>query len=645
MFILIFTRTKLNAAEMIPSAGTFDLEVIIIIDNNDELNNLDPDGNIRIAANLFIDLAAAFDSRVGYFIGSSNQSIYRSTTDLISFRRDIKDGISNAPAPSGQSLLIDDLYETLSLFTQSSTFNPRNRSIILVSPTLDENELHNFVQYAYDEGILVFTIFPPFFNIEDLFMEIFGVLVDSAKINLSFNDTRNIEIPIFNRSMYGAAVVITSSGKVADVELTNVSGEAVPHMLSSDWEENYAVIKLLSPTFDTIYLSFTEEAYASTIVSFFPIYDISLVLGLPVPDVGSVDISWTLENYSGTNIRDELLISAIAPTLIYKNTYTQNIYSFEFPTGHQTATLHLEPGGYEAHLIHNEFGFHRASNSWSFVVPESHPAPRIELVTGTNRAFLVTMFRRNINFSIKNAIQFEEENLPLRISVAAGVDDLIDWNFVQDINGGYLNISAINSGRESILFTATDVHGQTAVFQLDVIIVNGLIFVIVFAVVFVLIVVKVVLKMIASKPFLSAPMIAEMPVGSKNKDRNDENKRGLLALRVKLPEGHGAPPGAREFILPAESGKKTLEDIFNLNTSTSAPYKRAFAKIEWFTKGTVLEAKSYVLLEIKFPSSSGFTISVNGSKNKRKAVFNVNGGARVVIASLDGEYVIEFGNI
>jgi len=122
--------------------------------------------------------------------------------------------------------------------------------------------------------------------------------------------------------------------------------------------------------------------------------------------------------------------------------------------------------------------------------------------------------------------------------------------------------------------------------------------------------------------------------------------RSKLLICMRMPKELDAyTPPMHKLVLPNRRGKITLHNLIMENLIVSTGYEQAFKKIEWFSKGTKIRAKTKTLLQIKFPKNSKYKISVDG-EDKNTVLINREGLVCVQITNKidSGVYSIDFGD-
>ena len=124
---------------------------------------------------------------------------------------------------------------------------------------------------------------------------------------------------------------------------------------------------------------------------------------------------------------------------------------------------------------------------------------------------------------------------------------------------------------------------------------------------------------------------------------------GKLHIKMSIPISHHVDPPPEYMIsLPRIKGKRTLRELINMNIGIAEPYRLAFERISWFADQAVVSAKTKQLLEIKIPNNPAYQVKVDNMA-KPFAMFDKNGGTEIIIGFEDpasgyDQYVIELGN-
>jgi len=646
--ILLLFSLPANATSV---SCVYDKDVVFVICNN-AATPTSHNNNSRIASNFFIDLIAAFDSRVGFIFNSETIEEQHDLTDLISFRRDIKDKIANAPTPKGGvNVLLG--FEVAVEMLASAVDTARTPVIILINDSYFEEyeaTLAEALTYAEDLGISVFSVKSGAtlkIMLEQM-RDIFITLVESGAQPLQSHtltgNPQEIILNIENNSMYIISYIVFSDYPIQDVLLHYENDK---YKVSSDRAGNYSVVTVFNPTAGDLILSLTGVYDDTANIYALPIYDLSLILGLPKTTVDNAEFLWFLQDSTGTNIYDPLLVNTIEPTLHIKCTTTNETYEIPLPRGNTNEIINLKSGSYEAFLINTGYNFPRISNSQSFYVPDTLPAPRITATAGVNRFLLFTVFQREVFIPLSDVILYEQENLPLKITLVSGSGGIVNHSYdSSDENNGYITLTAIAPGHSSALFEIRDVYGQSTSFQIEVHVINGGIFITILIVLVLAFFIFLFVRYIQNIPHLCTPMIPIIDVKSEAARKVEYGAGiGTLSVRLSLPlDFLDDIPPKYSFTLPKVQGSRTLQEIIDLNESVSGDYNLAFKSINWFPKNTVIRAASYKLLEVKIPPDC--TVIFNGKESEKSTVlFDINGGVEIVITNDYGDYTIKLGRV
>ena len=660
-------------------AGQFDLDVIFVIDNSGSMNQSDPNKLALTAANLFVDMCEGSDSRAGYVMYTHQIVAERELTDLISFSRDIKKEIAATKyVRNGDTDIALGLETALSMFAQEAAAgtNTRKPVIILLSDgntdlpkgprTVAESQaaLEQAKKDAANMGIPIFTVG---FNhdgsldmdtmqdiahltggimreagsadeLPGILREIYGDLTGATSENMTMTATgspQSVVIPVNVGSIYKTTITIMSSQPVSDISIAMPDGrDPGPDRVSTNTDPNgrYTLLTVFKPEVGDWVLTFTGTEGDTVSIDLLSIYDLTLVFDLPRTSLGMADFSWRLEEHTGAAITDPELLDVLEPVLHARNTATGDETVEAFPPGQRTMSLPFEGGDYEAYLAIENQGIVRTSNEQSFSVPFAPPLALSGSLSGSDNTYsvtLMTIFNEDDTVALRDLVDFAKENRPLTIGTEAGQwADIVDFDY--SAADETIALSALSPGTEEITVTVSDPHGHSVDFYIAVKVRSGLIPIIAAALLLLAGAVAAIVIMLGKRPRLNDPM-------------------SKVGIKMALPT-HSTydTPQESALSLPQVKGKKTLQELINMNVSISEPYRLAFEPISWFPNGTVFSAKTKSLLEVKIPSSSGYTVKVDRQAGKGSVTFDRNGGTEIRIGSSEGadysEYVITLGN-
>ncbi|MCL2577102.1 MAG: VWA domain-containing protein [Defluviitaleaceae bacterium] len=678
--------------------GRFDLDVIIVIDNSGSMRQADPDMLALTAANLFIDMNAGSDSRIGYVMYTQAIVGRRDLTELVSFRRDIKNEISATRwDPRGWTDIALGIETALEMFANESD-RSRMPMIILLSDGNTELEvpahinprpirttaesnaaLEVAITDAANMGIPIYTIgfnfdgeldMPTMDRIAattggimretnvasnlpaimgEIYSHITGARSSSHRI-IGTGYPQSVVISVENNSIHSAMVTIISGRPIRDISFTDPRGaEYDGYDVNTDASGVYTLLTLTNPSMGDWTLTFTGSSGDIIFIDLLSIYDMEFVFDLPrtTPrpmgaDYSEAEFSWRLEDESGATVTDTDLINKLEPRLFLRSADTDTEQTINLNPGETSRVMHLIPGDYSAYMTLDSGGIIRTSHTHTFTVPEPPPEPGIAPISfipgqlGRDDTYNVSMMTI---FSASATIDLHDFiHVPVHnsiISITAGRGDWFDYiEWNYDSFRERIDLSAINAGSTEIRVTVTDDLDPETNLHFTIDINISSGWLPI---------------IIAAAILLLIIIIIIAAIQAKKPKINDPMSK--LYIKMSLPSNLDTEvPPEYALALPAIKGKKSLREIINMNMSISEPYRAAFAPISWFADRAVISAKSKSLLEIKIPSNAGCTVKVDKQTGKNSVVFGRDGGAEIRIGSTSSgydeydEFVIEFGS-
>ena len=702
---------------VLASPGQFDLDIIFVLDNSGSMRAADrhpryahiPMGRgagqllqpgVRrqawlsaTAANLFIDMASGFDTRVGYVMYTdeirgerplSGSGIYSPAT-----RQEIQRSIA-AMQYGGFTDIALALNRALDIF-QEEPDRSRTPAIVLLSdgdvhfdgegsdlpdrPLRDAGRAEAVVaaQRAADMGIPIhivgfdfadpisgevdpedeqllrqiadisngsFDFAPEAADLPGVMRGIFAALtgadVQTEPLIVITGEPQEHLVHIPHNSIVQASITImTSRPDALDyIHLYNPAGERLlenEYTRAYDLNGLYTLMTMYNPSMGNYTLRFLGTAGDTVSIDLLSIEDMVLVLNPPTTEIGEAEFSWRLETNAGADIDDPTFIATLAPTLHATNLDTGETYTVTFPMGQMVMTVPLSEGDYEAFLTLPDG---RTSNVATFNVTADviEPCTAISPRISVSMWTILPMFNSQ-DIRLSDVVSSPPENLPRTATSAPGNwQNYVEFDFSPAAGGGELiTLHAISSGSSDLIVTVVNTHGNYVEFVIDLVVRSGMIIIGALVALLVLLILLLIIVLASGKPYLNDPM-------------------SKLHIRMSIPMSLIADPPPEYFLsLPRVKGKKTLREIINMNVGIAEPYRLAFERISWFADQAVLTAKSKTLLEIKIPANPAYQLKLD-QMARPSAIFDKNGGTEIRIGFHDpvsgyDEYVIELGNV
>ena len=687
------------------SPGQFDMDIMFLLDNSGSMRYADrhPDspagplagihggtGEPRqawlaaSAANLFIDMASSFDTRVGYVMYTHRIERSRPLSEIRSpaTRQEVQRGIQSMMY-GGYTDIAQALHYALDIF-ENEPDRSRPAAIIFLSDgdvhfpggRADERVAGRAAtlvaaQRAAAMGIPIHTVgfdfADPITGVvdpedEELLRQITSITNGTIAIAPEASDLpvvmRNIfaaltgadVMPIFtgpvtgfeqeftinipHNSILQASITAMTSQPLEFVHLYNPDGVRLQendYNRAEDINGLYTNLTMLNPTMGDYILRFLGTEGDTISIDLLSIYEIVLVQNPPTGGVNEAVFSWRLEDNAGQDNDDPTLIGTIAPNIYITNVDTGEVYTYQFPMGVTEMTIPLSPGNYESYLSHGEL----ISNTETFVVLDTPPPDPCIVIEPIVSVRLWTIFP-NLNTQdilLSDVINSPPANLPRVATSSMGYwEDHVEFVFNQAGAGTEsITIIARSSGSaDDLRVTVTNTHGESVVFLIEVTVLSGFIILGAVAALLLLILLIIIIIIKSKKPYINDPM-------------------SKLHIRMSVPSSFPVdPPPEYLLSLPRIKGKKSLRELINVNAGIAEPYRQAFEHISWFADQTILSAKTRQLLEIKIPHNPAFQVKVD-KMAKPFALFDKNGGTEIRIGfenptSGYDEYVIELGN-
>ena len=675
---ILFMLTFLPLISFAAGSDSFDFDVILVVDTSGSMRRTDPDNLARTAANMFIDLGAGSDSRVGYVIfhhevAAELPLTHISDADLLA---GLRNSIARTALPgTGQwtniPLALDrafDLLESDSLGGRSpripvvillSDGNTAIRATGPVSEVDKEATEREKAKYASilakyaDAGVPIEPIGlndanglqeeDEVFDLEELrqiagatggvvqevtsadmlprvMRNVYGRLTGSVITDEDFfaDGPTSRTITVDNDSIYKATITLFYANPVTDLILQDPSG--TPH---SGLANVVVSTDPSSPSRYTIFTIFTPER-GDWVLSFVgnglvnialqDVYDFVFVMQDPIPSVEQAQVTWHLEDSNGNEINDPDLINSLTVT------FHANGGDFEipFPQGSTSETLDLPPGDYEAHLTLTSTGTtlaDRPSNSKSFTVPGAPLADGIKLDPLAEDTITVNL---TTIFDTERVIPLDEHIVFTRDNEPLTVTwDGGDWE-------DFIAIEFDDEFNEFII-TALDTGSEEAI-ALSITGSDG-------SSLTLYLDVNVgwgLLYIIIGAGILLLLIIGAVVFMMMQKPFLDSPMRDFAVEVKNMPEGYEYPQATR-FRLEHVKGKKTLQDIINYNRQYANEYFGAFRDIGWFLTGTEFYVKQKGILNITIPVNPRVSLQVNGNNMQRPytGVLSKNSETRV----------------
>ena len=693
------------------SPGQFDMDIIFVLDNSGSMRYADrhptsPAGVLSgpgsiarqaflaaTAANLFIDMAAGFDTRIGYVMYTDSITGSRGLSEIISpatrqavqqsIHRMMYGGFTDIALAINHAL---DLFEAeadrsrtpaIILLSDGDVHFPGEPATAAARPRRDAGRAaavdaahraasmnipihvvgfdfadpHTGEVDPEDEQLLrqiaaaangSFVFAPEAVDLPGVMRDIFAELTDAAVTAHSVPVTgaeQEFTINIPHNSIIQASITAMTSLPLEFVYLYNPAGV---RLLAHEYERAedlntpplYTKFTMRNPTMGDYILRFMGTAGDTISIDLLQIYDMELVQNTPdTSEPLEATFSWRLVTSAGAPIDDPTFIATLAPTIHITNVATGATSTETFPLGQTTMTVSLPEGDYSAYLSLDDG---RVSNTETFRVLDVG-FDDCEVIAGFHN-ISVTMwtiipFLNNRNIPLGDVIISPPENWPRTASAAMGDwSDHVEFEF-NPAGGGEESITLLarsSGSADDLMVTVTNVHGGSVSFLIVVTVRSG--FIIIGGLIALLLLIVLLILMLgkSKKPFMNDPI-------------------SKLHIKMSVPISHVAePPPEYMLSMPRIKGRKTLRELINMNVGIAEAYRQAFERIGWFADQTIVSAKTRQLLEIKIPQNPAYQIKVDNMA-RSVVVFDKNGGTEIKIGfddSVSGynEYVIELGN-
>ena len=693
------------------SPGQFDMDIIFVLDNSGSMRYADrhplsPPGTLSgpgtpprqawlaaSAANLFIDMASSFDTRVGYVMytnvitgsrGLYNSEIYRSPAIRQEIQRSIQSmmygGFTDIALALNHALDIfenerSDRAPAIILLSDGDVHFPNEPATAAARPQRDAGRVaavdaahraasmgipihvvgfdfadpHTGEVDPEDEQLLwdiaaaangTFVFAPEAADLPVVMRDIFAALTGADVVPVytglvtGYEQEFTINIP--HNSILQASITVMTSRPLEFVYLYGPDGVRLQeneYYRAEDINGLYTKLTMFLPTMGNYTLRFLGTEGDTISIDLLSIYDKVLIQNPPTGGVAEAGFSWRLEDSAGQDIDDPTLIAMLAPIVNITNVATGEVYTHQFPMGVTEMTIPLPAGNYEAYLS-LDYGM-VTSNTETFTVTYT-PPPDIDIVFEpivSVRLWTIIPILNTEDILLSDVINSPPANWPLVAASQAGYwEDLVEFSFNPESAGAEsITILARSAGSaDDLRVTVTNSHGESVEFLIEVTVLSGFIILGAIAALLLLILLIVILIIKSKKPFINDPM-------------------SKLHIKMSVPVSFPIdPPPEYVLSLPRIKGKKSLRELINMNAGIAEPYRQAFEHISWFADQAILSAKTRHLLEIKIPHNPAFQVKVD-KMARPFALFDKNGGTEIRIGfenptSGYDEYVIELGN-